>query len=132
VLEVGIRARSSGSQPSREVWSSLREAPGPEAFVTFRTLLITSFGDGAHPKQIQVHLGHSSIRVTMDVYGHLFPNDMERMAQVRDGRIREACAQLSRTSRGLRPFELGDGGGSGGGLPAETVVELRGFEPLTS
>jgi integrase len=88
--------------------------------------------DGAHPKQIQMHLGHSSIRVTMDVYGHLFPNDMERMAQVRDGRIREACAQLSRTSRGLRPFELGDGGGSDGRLPAEKVVELRGFEPLTS
>lgn len=28
---------------------------------------------GAHPKAIQERLGHSSITVTMDVYGHLFP-----------------------------------------------------------
>lgn len=32
---------------------------------------------GAHPKQIQMHLGHSSITVTMDRYGHLFPDHME-------------------------------------------------------
>jgi len=29
---------------------------------------------GAHPKAIQERLGHSSITVTMDVYGHLFPS----------------------------------------------------------
>ena len=29
---------------------------------------------GAHPKYIQEQLGHSSIQVTMDIYGHLFPN----------------------------------------------------------
>jgi integrase len=31
-------------------------------------------GLGAHPKVIQERLGHSSITVTMDVYGHLFPS----------------------------------------------------------
>ena len=31
-------------------------------------------GLGAHPKVIQERLGHSSIMVTMDVYGHLFPS----------------------------------------------------------
>ena len=29
---------------------------------------------GAHPKAIQERLGHSSITVTIDVYGHLFPS----------------------------------------------------------
>ena len=29
---------------------------------------------GAHAKYIQEQLGHSSIQVTMDIYGHLFPN----------------------------------------------------------
>lgn len=29
---------------------------------------------GAHPKVIQERLGHSSITVTIDVYGHLFPS----------------------------------------------------------
>ena len=28
----------------------------------------------AHSKYIQEQLGHSSIQVTMDIYGHLFPN----------------------------------------------------------
>ncbi len=28
---------------------------------------------GAHPKAIQERLGHSSITVTLDRYGHLFP-----------------------------------------------------------
>jgi len=27
----------------------------------------------AHPKSIQVRLGHSSITETMDTYGHLYP-----------------------------------------------------------
>ncbi len=36
---------------------------------------------GAHPKQIQMHLGHSSITVTMDRYGHIFPDHMETLAQ---------------------------------------------------
>ena len=27
------------------------------------------------------HLGHSSITVTMDRYGHLFPSDMEALAE---------------------------------------------------
>ncbi len=34
----------------------------------------------AHPKAIQVHLGHSSIQVTMDRYGHLFPSEWDRLA----------------------------------------------------
>ncbi|MCZ6800278.1 MAG: tyrosine-type recombinase/integrase, partial [Nitrospirae bacterium] len=29
---------------------------------------------GTHSKYIQEQLGHSSIQVTMDIYGHLFPN----------------------------------------------------------
>jgi integrase len=38
---------------------------------TFISLLIEQ---GAHPKYIQEQAGHSSIQVTMDTYGHLFPN----------------------------------------------------------
>jgi integrase len=37
---------------------------------------------GAHPKEIQERLGHSSIRLTFDRYGHLFPGLDERL---RDG-----------------------------------------------
>jgi len=29
---------------------------------------------GAHPKYLQAQMGHSSIRVSLDLYGHLFPD----------------------------------------------------------
>jgi integrase len=35
---------------------------------------------GHSPKSIQAHLGHSSITVTMDTYGHLFPEEREKIA----------------------------------------------------
>lgn len=34
---------------------------------------------GAHPKQIQARMGHSSISITMDVYGHLFPDHEDEL-----------------------------------------------------
>ena len=39
---------------------------------------------GAHPKYIQAQLGHASIQVTMDVYGHLFPGTSARLVNVLD------------------------------------------------
>ncbi len=39
---------------------------------TFASLLIQQ---GANPKYVQQQLGHGSIQVTMDIYGHLFPGD---------------------------------------------------------
>src|SRR6185295_10526981 len=38
---------------------------------TFASQLIEQ---GAHPKYIQEQLGHASITMMMDTYGHLFPN----------------------------------------------------------
>ena len=35
---------------------------------TYASLLIAQ---GEHPKYIQTQMGHSSIKVTMDIYGHL-------------------------------------------------------------
>ena len=31
--------------------------------------------DGANPKEVQVEMGHASITVTFDVYGHLFHDE---------------------------------------------------------
>ena len=38
---------------------------------TYAALMI---GFGAHPKYLQAQMGHSSIRVTLDLYGHLVPD----------------------------------------------------------
>jgi integrase len=40
---------------------------------------------GAHPKYIQVQMGHASIQVTMDVYGTLFPGAFARLVDALDG-----------------------------------------------
>lgn len=45
---------------------------------------------GAHPKAIQERLGHSSITVTMDVYGHLFPSLAEALTERLDDVLRAA------------------------------------------
>jgi integrase len=39
---------------------------------------------GAHPKMVADMMGHSSIRVTMDRYGHLFPVIHDQVADAMD------------------------------------------------
>ena len=38
------------------------------------TSVALAIADGAHPKAIQARMGHSSIAVTLDRYGHLLPS----------------------------------------------------------
>jgi integrase len=47
---------------------------------------------GAHPKVIQERLGHSSIKVTLDTYGHLFPNLDQALSEALDELARQAAA----------------------------------------
>lgn len=39
---------------------------------------------GCHPKVVQEHLGHSSIVLTMDRYGHLYPRDRSKVSDALD------------------------------------------------
>lgn len=45
---------------------------------------------GAHPKQVQERLGHSTIRVTFDRYGHLFDGHDDDLLEGLDGLARSA------------------------------------------
>jgi len=45
---------------------------------TCASLLIAN---GEHPKAVQERLGHSSIAITMDRYGHLFPDQEEALVE---------------------------------------------------
>jgi integrase len=38
---------------------------------TYAALMVAA---GAHPRCLQAQMGHSSIRVTLDLYGHLSPD----------------------------------------------------------
>ena len=69
---------------------------------TAASLLIAQ---GAHPKAISSHLGHSSISVTVDRYGHLFDSDMDSLAE----RLDAARANVSRPDRGLAGVPNGTG-----------------------
>jgi integrase len=58
--------------------------------------------DGANPKMVQAHLGHSSIQVTLDRYGHLFPSDIEAMAAGLDAvHARAVAARAAGTQRAV-------------------------------
>jgi integrase len=52
-----------------------RSGVGPVRFHDLRhTYAALMVAAGAHPKYLQAQMGHSSIRVTLDLYGHLFPD----------------------------------------------------------
>jgi integrase len=70
---------------------------------TCASLLIAQ---GAHPKAIQAHLGHSSIQVTMDRYGHLFPDALEHLADRLDAARTQARTDQERIEPGDEPIEL--------------------------
>jgi integrase len=48
---------------------------------TTASLLINQ---GLHPKVIQEHLGHHTVSITLDRYGHLYETDTQRLADALD------------------------------------------------
>jgi integrase len=66
-------------------WPSLGRAGLPRTLRihdlrhTCATMLISR---GVHPKAIQHHLGHSSIDITMNRYGHLLPDQFNELDAV--------------------------------------------------
>jgi integrase len=72
----------------RRVWWPALDAAGLPRSVRIHDLRHTCasmlIARGAHAKAIQQHLGHSSISVTFDVYGHLLPDEQDRIATALD------------------------------------------------
>lgn len=50
---------------------------------------------GAHPKLLQAQLGHTSINVTLNTYGHLFPDAFADVGDALDRLVRAAAARAS-------------------------------------
>ena len=70
---------------------SWNQTPGSRLRHSAASMMIA---EGVHPKAIQTQLGHSSIAVTMDRYGHLLPSDRDAMAVRLNARFR-ASQELS-------------------------------------
>jgi integrase len=65
----------------RHFLPAVRRAGLPEG-VRFHDLHVSILiGLGAHPKAIMERLGHSSITVTLNTYGHLFPELDESLTE---------------------------------------------------
>ena len=91
--EAGTPARSNNWR-SRVWHPALKEAGLPPVRIhdlrhTCATLLIAQ---GAHAKAIQRHLGHSSIQITFDTYGHLLPDEQDRVADALDATFRSTSS----------------------------------------
>jgi integrase len=130
----GELLRNSNFQ--RRIWKPALEAAGLPWAVRVHDLRHTCaalmVSEGANPKHIQRHLGHSSITVTMDTYGHLFPEDLRYIANRLDERISRVWQG---TSEGRDPAE-GDSKGSDAdaGMPLTSQnasVGPAGIEPAT-
>ncbi|HEY4725823.1 MAG TPA: tyrosine-type recombinase/integrase, partial [Actinomycetota bacterium] len=64
---------------------------------TCASLLIAQ---GASVKAVQAQLGHATASITLDTYGHLFPDELEALAGRMEDARSEALATLARTQRG--------------------------------
>ncbi|HYH48208.1 MAG TPA: tyrosine-type recombinase/integrase [Acidimicrobiia bacterium] len=70
------------------------------------TAVALAIAQGAHPKAIQARLGHSSVQVTLDRYGHLFPGLDAAIADGLEGTSRRPCGsspEEPKTARETRP-----------------------------
>ena len=89
----------------RTVWTRTLERLGwedehPLAGLVFHELRHTAaalaIAQGAHPLAIKERLGHSTISVTLDRYGKLFPSLDETLADALDGVLRDSLAASPR------------------------------------
>jgi integrase len=80
------RVRADGQPPPAESEEDSSRVKPPYNFHALRHAAASLFIEqGWTPKKIQTLMGHSSIQVTFDIYGHLFPSpddDAEAMAQI--------------------------------------------------
>jgi len=85
---------------------------------------------------VKDQLGHHSIKVTVDVYGHLVPGANKAAVDRLDQQALAALAALearnpAQPPRNLEPAEHTRGVTDRSVTPREDLVELRGLEPLT-
>ena len=72
----------------------LRQHPDLQALDVVGTLLVTSIASGANVKVVQQMLGHKSAIMTLDLYGHLFPDRLDEVADRLDAAARAVVYPL--------------------------------------
>ncbi len=127
VAAVNKKADDAAARGNKDV---VRLPPGLRFHDLRHTCCALLIRQGAHPKVIQAHLGHSSIRVTLDRYGHLFPGLDDALADGLDALHGEAVRNVSRPGRGLGDLQA-DEMATWDRLTWGILERTTGFEPAT-
>jgi hypothetical protein len=93
---------------------ALRAAGLPEALRLYdlrHTCASLPIAQGASVKAVQVQLGHATASITLDTYGHLFPSELEALADRLEQTRMAALANRERTQRGPAVVRLGESAG---------------------
>jgi integrase len=91
-----------------------RPAPLPEDLRLYdlrHTAASLMIREGASVKAVQKQLGHATASITLDVYGHLFPDELDALAGRLERARTEALAGLARTQHGPAVVPLREGAG---------------------
>jgi integrase len=75
---------------AREAWSETKLSPTitlHEARHTFASLMIAA---GVNAKALSTYMGHSTVVLTLDRYGHLFPGSEDEAAGLLDAYLERA------------------------------------------
>ena len=86
------------------------ESRSPRAFASHdlrHTCAALLIAEGAHPRAIMERLGHSSITVTLNTYGHLFPAIDEALSDRLDA-VFESAKPPSVVARGWHADKAAD------------------------
>jgi integrase len=91
-----------------------RPAPLPEELRLYdlrHTAASLMIRQGASVKAVQRQLGHATASITLDTYGHLFPDELDALAgRLEDARA-DALATLARTQHGPTVVPIHEGAG---------------------
>jgi len=61
---------------------------------------------GASLKAVQKQLGHATASITLDTYGHLFPDELDALADRLEDARADALTTLARTRHGSQVVPL--------------------------
>jgi integrase len=136
VFTVSNGAPMRNSNFSSNVWKPAVDAAGLPAELRVHDLRHTAvailISQGVHPEAIKRFLGHSSIMVTMDIYGHLFPSEQEKLAAALDDAFAQSQTDKRRTKTGKRQSFVDTDHQKGQATLDLSEVGPVGLEPTTN
>jgi len=103
----------------------------PISATLLHTAVAILISQRVHPEAIKRFLGHSSIMVTMDIYGHPFPSDQEALANALDDAFAQSQTDKRRTETDKNPSTEESDRRKGQATLDFSEVGPEGIEPST-